>query len=95
METISGNHLLAIAKVHEKYAALAELLQPLRDEMAVLKEIFCDGQNKMLKRKYILCGDLNFNNTVMGPSACSSKYSCVWCQCSTHERGYIKRMVYD
>lgn len=57
----TGNHLLAIAKVHEKYGELADVLQPLSDEVCNLKKIYWHG--KLFKLEYLPCGDLTVLNS--------------------------------
>ncbi|KAJ8032687.1 hypothetical protein HOLleu_26283 [Holothuria leucospilota] len=79
-----GSHLLAVIKVPEKYDQLSLALQPLIEEVSVLKKIKVEGHDISVNK--FLGGDLKFLNLVMGIQSFGAKYCCLWCTCPSELR---------
>ena len=77
----SSDHVIALVRQPEKYMLLKPTLSNVVEKMKNLKSIQFQG-NK-LHLKFCFCADLKFMNELMGIGACSSKFCCVWCKCSS------------
>ena len=76
-----SDHVIALVRQPEKYMLLKPTLSNVVEKMKNLKSI--QFQGKKLHLKFCFCADLKFMNELMGIGACSSKFCCVWCKCSS------------
>ncbi|KAJ8018209.1 hypothetical protein HOLleu_43931 [Holothuria leucospilota] len=81
---LSGDHVISILEISEKYCELKRALEPLAKELAELHEITVSDQTFSLE--FLLVTDLKFLNTLLGLQACSAKFSCPWCKCPSDKR---------
>ena len=82
--SVTGNHILAILRVEEKYESLKKALHPLICEVSRIDAININSTSYDIV--FFLGGDLKFLNVVTGLDACSATYSCLWCHCSKADR---------
>ncbi|KAJ8019298.1 hypothetical protein HOLleu_42179 [Holothuria leucospilota] len=80
----SGSYLLAIVRVPEKQAALADALSPLITEINDTDKVFVLDES--VKVQLYLGGDLKFLNQIMGIEGFSAKHCCLWCICPSELR---------
>ena len=83
-KSVTGNHILSILKVREKYQSLKDALNPILCEVSEMQTIVING--RVFDIVFFLGGDLKFLNVMTGLDACSSTYSCLWCHCSKSDR---------
>ncbi|KAJ8017412.1 hypothetical protein HOLleu_45208 [Holothuria leucospilota] len=81
---LSGNHILSILQVNEKYEELKCALTSLADECSKLTTVTVRG--KTFSLEFVLVTDLKFLNILLGLQGCSAKYSCAWCKCPSGKR---------
>ena len=79
-----GNHSLAILQVPEDYDSLVGALSDIVSEAGQLTSIKINGSEHHIE--FFLGGDMKFLAIVCGIDAANSKYSCVWCKCSSADR---------
>jgi len=76
----SGNHSLAILKVHESdYTKLCDAMQDIVIEASNLKSVIIN--DKEYKIEYFLGWDMKFLAIVSGIESATATYSCIWCKC--------------
>ena len=80
----SGNHTLAIIKVHEKYELLSSALSDICKEIENLSVIEYDGHS--IEIEYYLTGDWKFLALVTGLDAANAEHACIWCKCPKADR---------
>ena len=79
LQSVAGNHTIAILKTGESYENLVSGLANIAEEISTLKSIKMHDKEYTLE--YFLGGDLKFLALVCGINAANGTYSCVWCKC--------------
>ncbi|KAJ8018713.1 hypothetical protein HOLleu_43148 [Holothuria leucospilota] len=80
----SGSYLLAIVRVPEKQASLADALSSLISEINSIDSVSA-GEESVRVQLY-LAGDLKFLNQMMGVEGFNAKHCCLWCICPSELR---------
>ena len=80
----SGNTLLAIFKAPESYKNLKKALYNIAIDCENFTHVTVN--DKIYPLLFYLGGDLKFLNLMCGIDSNSSKYSCLWCTCSSGQR---------
>lgn len=80
----SGSYLLAIVRVPEKQASLADALSSLISEINSIDSVSA-GEESVRVQLY-LAGDLKFLNQMMGVEGFNAKHYFLWCICPSELR---------
>ena len=79
-----GNHVIALLNSQENYEHLSVALNDIAEEIKLIKSISIDGHEYNIK--FYLGADMKYLAICLGIEAATSKYSCIWCKCSSDKR---------
>ncbi|KAK3704236.1 hypothetical protein QZH41_020490 [Actinostola sp. cb2023] len=87
-----GNHTIAVVNGPENRETLAECFREVFDEINRIGDCgYVIVDNKRVEIELFLGGDYKFLLLVMGLSAATSTYACVWCKVHKKDRGDMSK----